>query len=90
MLFSDARSHVHMKSHWHSGLNAENWIQPYRTLLLFSFQKGSINNNKVLALFTQTLALDLLKTKTSFVNPDEHTVLNLMYKFIDLGLIIRI
>ena len=59
-------------------------------MLLISFQKSSINNNKVLALFRKTLALDLLKTKTSFLNPEEHTVLNLMYKSIDFGLIIRI
>ena len=39
--------------------NVENWIEPYRKMLLFSFQKGSINNNKVLASFRKTLAWKL-------------------------------
>ena len=59
-------------------------------MLLFSFQKSSINNNEVLVLFRKTLAIDLLKTKTNFLNPEEHIVLTLMYKLIDLRLIIRI
>ena len=59
-------------------------------MLLFSFQKSSINNNEVLVRFRKTLAIDLLKTKTNFLNPEEHIVLTLMYKLIDLRLIIRI
>ena len=59
-------------------------------MLLFSFQKSSINNNEVLVLFRKTLAIGLLKTKTNFLNPEEHIVLTLMYKLIDLRLIIRI
>ena len=41
-------------------------------MLLCSFQESSVNNIKVLATFHKSLALDILKTKTIFVNPDKH------------------
>ena len=41
-------------------------------MLLFSFQEISVDNIKVLANFNKIFSLDILKTKTIFVNPDEH------------------
>ena len=41
-------------------------------MLLFPFQKSSVNNIKDLATFYKTSALDILKTNTTFINPDEH------------------
>ena len=41
-------------------------------MLLFSFQKSSVNCIKVLGTFYKNYNSGYLKTKTIFVNPDEH------------------
>ena len=52
--------------------NAENRVEPYRTMLLFSFRESSVNNVKALATFHKNLISDIFKTKMVFLNPDEH------------------
>ena len=46
--------------------NAENRIEPYRTMLLFSFQESSVNNIKVLATFHKIFSLGYLENKNDF------------------------
>ena len=72
IFYQELSSHIKRKFCAYISWNSENQIELYRTMLLFSFQKSSVNCIKVLGTFYKNYNSGYLKTKTIFVNPDEH------------------